>query len=702
LSRLEKRPVENGRPVAIEPVAFRTPPGGGSLRPARGLRWLATAVLAAMLFLLAVCIWFVFTARQVVIQIDPQPERVSIRGGPAAPKVGGHYLLRPGTYELHAEKKCFQPLDESFAVTSAKRQQLEFSMHRLPGRLSVRVHRAGRPEVLIEGARVFIDGLPAGVAPLQGLAVPAGRRIVEIRFAKYLVLRQRLQVQGCGQKQQLDLALVPGWSDITLESHPTGAAVRVDGKPVGRTPLTLELTAGDHDLELQAQGFKIWRTRLSVAANQARVLKPVELKPADGILKVQTRPPGAAVMVENSFAGKSPLTLSLAADRSHRIRLSKAGYENAARTVKLASGKVKAISIALKPKLGTINLALKPDDAEVFVDGKSRGRGLKRMRLVAVEHQLEIRKKGFQSYRTRIVPRPGFPRLVSVVLKRSRSGKEASASAITAVNGYPLKLIRPHAYTMGASRREQGRRSNETLRHIILKRPFYMGIREVTNRELRQFYAAHDAGAFGSQNLNADFLPAVRVTWNLAAAFCNWLSVKEGLTPVYVLAGTRLAAAGPVGSGYRLPTEAEWEYCARLQGQAGLLKYPWGDKFPPLPGAGNFGDQSAAGLLKIHLPDYNDGYAVTCPPKKFKANFLGLYDMGGNAAEWCHDYYSIYPYRPGRQYVDPLGPVKGKYHLVRGSSWQSASISTLRLAYRDYGSGRRPDVGFRICRYLKP
>jgi len=692
----------NNQPVEIRPVSFRSRRGGRSSQPASRLRGVLAVVLAVVLILLGGATWFVFTARQVVIQITPVPERVDIQGGLAAPRIGAYYLLRPGNYTLRAEKKCFQPLEKQFVVGDEKNQHLGFSMRKLPGRLTVRVHRADEPALMLEGARVFIDGSPVGQTPLQGLAVQPGQRTLAIQLDRYLDFQRQLRIEGCNVQQQLDLGLVPGWSDITLDSNPSAAAVRVDGKPAGRTPLTLELSAGEHELEVERDGYKTWRTRLAVAANERRVLSPIELQPADGRLEVSTVPSGAAVMLEKRFVGESPLTLALGAHKTYRIRLSKAGYENAVRTVTLASGAIKKIRVKLKPKLGTIKLVVQPADAEIVVDGKPRGKIPRQLRLVAVEHQLEIRKKGFQPYRTRITPRPGFAQQVTVVLSRQTSGKNATAEVITAANGYPLKLIKPHGYTLGASRREQGRRANETLRRINLKRSFYMGIREVTNRELRQFYTAHNAGVFGQYSLNTDQQPAVRVSWDLAAKFCNWLSVKEGLPPVYVLSGTALPAADPVGAGYRLPTEAEWEYCARLDKTGTMRKYPWGNKFPPPPGSGNFGDKSAAGLLKVHLPDYNDGYAVTAPPQKFKVNFLGLFDMGGNAAEWCHDYYSIYPYQSGRQYLDPLGPARGKYHVVRGSSWQSAAISTLRLAYRDYSDGKRPDLGFRICRYAKP
>ena len=131
------------------------------------------------------------------------------------------------------------------------------------------------------------------------------------------------------------------------------------------------------------------------------------------------------------------------------------------------------------------------------------------------------------------------------------------------------------------------------------------------------------------------------------------------------------------------------------------MKYPWGNHFPPDQLSGNYADKSAKNLLSDILQDYNDGYATTAPPAKFKPNALGLYDLGGNVAEWCHDYYSIYYYSSGKTYVDPVGPKYGKHHVIKGSSWKSGSIDTLRLAYRGYGNDSRDDVGFRICRYLK-
>ena len=132
-----------------------------------------------------------------------------------------------------------------------------------------------------------------------------------------------------------------------------------------------------------------------------------------------------------------------------------------------------------------------------------------------------------------------------------------------------------------------------------------------------------------------------------------------------------------------------------------LNKYPWGNEFPPTSPSANYADTSAKKLLPDYIENYNDGYPVTAPALKFKANDLGLYDLGGNVAEWSHDFYTIYTYNTNKADIDPSGPPAGKHHVVKGSSWKSASMSKLRLAYRDYSDGKRPDLGFRICRYAE-
>jgi formylglycine-generating enzyme required for sulfatase activity len=549
--------------------------------------------------------------------------------------------------------------------------------------------------------RIYIDDVfVAGDASVP-LTVPAGNRRLRISADRHQDYAAVLTIEGCNVLQTRQAELLPDWSAVSINSIPAGATVAVDGKIMGKTPLRMELSAGTYAMELSLAAYQTWRTRLTVSAAQTQAIEDVILQPADGRLAITSTPPGATVLAGSRYVGQTPLTIALASNTVHALSISKTGYATSTRRVNLKAGEDKALTITLEGRQGIVRFMVTPADVELAVDGRTIGRPPASMRMLAVEHQLEISKPGYATHRSTITPRPGFDQEIRVTLKKKGAASPTSDGKVTTANGYTLQLIRPRAFTMGSSRRQQGRRANETLRSINLTRPFYMGIHEVTNAQFRMFQSDHRSGTLKTHTLSGPRQPVVQVTWEQAALYCNWLSTRESLPLVYEKSDSGVFVANPTGVGFRLPTEAEWEYCSRLRDNRVSAKYPWGTGFPPPASAGNFADQSARDLLGTTLKGYNDGYPVSAPTGLFTASPDGLFDLAGNVAEWCQDYYSIYSYQPGKVYENPTGTAEGRHRIVRGSSFRHAGISQLRSAYRDYSDDKRDDLGFRVCRYAE-
>jgi formylglycine-generating enzyme required for sulfatase activity len=681
-----------GRPVT--PIAF-TPATLGTPPKTKLRARVSRLLVGALVVLVALLVAFIATARSVEVAIEPEPDRVALEGFPPAVPLGSSFLARPGGYTLVAEKEGYHRLEVPVEVTTSSRQTLEYTLERLPGLLTV--DTGG-----VSGADVSVDGSLVGTTPFAAVSVPAGEHEVVVNAEGYVEFRTTVEIEGRGTEQTLEANLIANSAPVTFASVPPGATVKVDGRSLGTTPLTTAVSAGRRSVSYSMKAFKPASRRITVEPGQPLTVPPVKLIPADAVLVLASDPSGAAVTVDGKWRGETPLELVVPPHQSLDVKVAKAGHEDARLKVEVAPGERREESLRLAPQMGEVRVEARPPDAELLVDGEPRGQAKQTLRLIALPHEIEIRREGFLPHKETVTPRPGFTESVRVALKSEEEARrERMPPRITTASGQELILVEGGRIQMGAGRREPGRRANEPLRDIELVRPFYMATTEVSNAQFKEFTPTHDSGRVGTSSLNIDDYPVVRVSWEEAAAYCNWLSHRDGLPPAYERRGGALVAKVPLTTGYRLPTEAEWARVARYPAGQGPLRYPWGESFPVPPGADNYGDESASEVLRRTLPGYTDPYVATAPVSSLEPNAMGIFHLGGNVSEWINDLYAITPSIAGRLMRDPTGPAEGEYHVIRGASWMHATVTELRLSYRDYGKDPRPDLGFRIARYAE-
>ncbi len=638
--------------------------------------------------------WFVLTAKSVFVEIDPITAQIEIEGGFKV-RLGQRYLIRSGAYELTLLNDGYHDSVTQLLVSAEQSQTHPFIMRKLPGIISI-------ASDITDGARVQIDGVDIGLTPLNGVLVESGDHQMTISKERYLDYRETISVEGRSVVQRYQASLEPAWATVSLSTVPAGADVLVDGEIFGTTPVNAEILQGRRDLTLKLSGHKAWQDDFDVIAGEDFTIPPVQLEPADGLVFIRSNPSAASLTIGGDFKGLTPLEVALAPGQNHELTFFKNGYHSKKTTIRTQPNQERELNLELDPVLASVSVIAEPVDAELYVNGEFRGLANQSIELMAARQQIEIRKAGYVPYTAEFTSRPGLDQIIRVTLKSLEQARQEQIKPVIATAaGQSLKLFYPSAFTMGASRREAGRRPNENLRDIQLERAFYISYREVSNSEYRLFDSEHSSGIVSGVTLDNEAQPVVRVSWNQGALYCNWLSEQEALPPFYqVNEQDEVVGFNPQSSGYRLPSEGEWAWVARTEGSGNTVRYPWGDQLPPPENAGNFADVTARQYLGEIIFDYDDGYFATAPIGSFAPNQHEILDMAGNVAEWVHDFYGAMGSLGGVE-VDPLGPEDGQFHTIRGSSWAHGSITEMRLSFRDFGIEPRDDVGFRIARYLE-
>ena len=240
-------------------------------------------------------------------------------------------------------------------------------------------------------------------------------------------------------------------------------------------------------------------------------------------------------------------------------------------------------------------------------------------------------------------------------------------------------------FTMGS---DAGAEGDELPAHPVTLSDFHMGKYEVTNAEFERFMPEHRKWRDGYSWRDRE--PVIYVNWSEAARYCNWLSDQAGLTPVY---DENTWTADAKAEGFRLPTEAEWEYVATGCGEG--RKYPWGNEEPVPMVHGNFIGQAANAVPAFMQSRPAQGTVVVGSFPK-GAGHDGVMDLAGNVTEWCSDWYQLYG---AAAKTDPLETRESHSRVLRGGSWGYYGYSQ-RARDREFNSPRYPGyiyLGFRVA-----
>ena len=232
-------------------------------------------------------------------------------------------------------------------------------------------------------------------------------------------------------------------------------------------------------------------------------------------------------------------------------------------------------------------------------------------------------------------------------------------------------------FLMGSPETEKGRNfTDEGPQHQVTVSSFFLAKYPVTQAEYEAVMGENPSHHVNPNN------PVEKVTWLNAVDYCNKRSIKEGLTPVYTIEGNKVTWNRPA-NGYRLPTEAEWEYACRAGTQTPFYT---GDRLED------------AGWYRGNTRNMETLARSPFPVGLKKPNDFGLYDMHGNVLEWCWDFFAPYT---AEAKVDPTGPATGDRRVYRGGCWDFEELNC-RSAYRfrQHVNFRFFYNGFRVARSL--
>lgn len=596
--------------------------------------------------------------------------------------------LPAGSYQVKMSKAGFKPFDDAIAVTKGGTSPVNWDS----------------TDKLVRGGFTITTEPPGAIATIPDQApklTPAsfsqlapGKYNVTFTLENYEPQTREVDVKGDESPNLGTNRLERSTGTLLVSSKPPGATYEVTPVNVlgprpaavkGSTkaaPESLKLPTGTYKVVLSRPGWPgFTREEISVLRNGS---SPLSHEFEEGSLSVVAQPGGAKFTVNGKPADKFPMALPpgpvmIIASLSGRTLTNNVALEKD-QPLKVEMMFPASLSITSDPK-----------GAEVLLNGKVLGKADPKFDLASVAPgavKLEFRHDGYQTRASEIPVKPGEAKQFKITLVKepAKTTQKPPEPVATLPPTKPVQVAKvnlPAPPKAGGVPTAATKQWQNSLGMEFIAVPGVKGllcVHETRVQDYKNFAKEKELSwePLTTPTTQGPDHPAVNITWPNAHEFCDWLTDKE-----------RKAGTISAQQSYRLPTDLEWSAAVGLGEEKGASpldrvknspkdKAPWGTTkdVPPPKGAGNYG--AAAG---------SDDFAGTAPVKSFKANEAGLYDLGGNAWEWCEDQFAGSP---------------GVY-VLRGGSWKTEPFKAARPTIAQLLSGARfpgsvglDDTGFRI------
>ena len=516
---------------------------------------------------------------------------------------------------------------------------------------------------------------------LENIYLKKGIYSYEVKSKNHISYKSKLEINKYADEILVPIIMQEVNKKLVINSEPNQASVFLNNVELGVTPLSVNLNTTSNNILIKKSEYKDSNIDYIVKNNNSDqiIIKLIE---DEDVININTVPSQASLFFNEDYIGISPLKFKI--QDKGILKVKKYGYvDNKINITK----DTKKLNIVLTEDSSEVFISSDPP-SDVFLNEEYIGKTPFTKKIQKIKHKISFKSKGFRTLNESFEPTKDKQNIIKKLLtEKEASLLENKKYSRTSIDGEVI-LFEPGSFVMGSSKKESRRDINEIMRSVKITKHFYISKNLITEEQYSLFKRSSKSN-----------LPVNNISWIDAAKFCNWLSSKEGFENFYEIKNNQIISFNMDSKGYRLPTEAEWEYVAKSNNPEKYI-YSWGSDRKITKLVGNIADVSTQGILSNFIDDYDDGYDERSPVGSFRSNQNDINDLTGNLSEWVNDFYSVEFVQQSKVFQDYIGPLAGTSHVIKGSNYYSSTPLQLGLSYRTYGNEPNNLVGFRIARWI--